>query len=150
MTKSHEHRPDTEDIAAASLGRALWRAKGWIVGLAIGAGIITFIGLSMVRPLFTSEARILIQNDQSWFTRPASDQGREQQAAALDEQAVRSQVQVLTSRDLVVQVIRALDLTNSAEFAKDAGVGPFKRYLNRLGLGRDCLLYTSPSPRDRS
>jgi len=137
LTKSHEHRPDTEDIAAASLGRALWRAKGWIVGLAIGAGIITFIGLSMVRPLFTSEARILIQNDQSWFTRPASDQGREQQAAALDEQAVRSQVQVLTSRDLVVQVIRALDLTNSAEFAKDAGVGPFKRYLNRLGLGRE-------------
>jgi uncharacterized protein involved in exopolysaccharide biosynthesis len=136
LTKPHKHRPDTEDIDVATLGRALWRAKGWILGLAIGAGIITFIGLSMVRPLFTSEARILMQNDESSFTRPAADQGREQQVVALDEQAVQSQVQVLTSRDLAVEVIKALDLTNSPEFAKDAGVGPIKRFLNRLGLGR--------------
>ena len=136
MTKPHKHRPDTEDIDVATLGRALWRAKGWILGLAILAGIVTFIGLSMVRPLFTSEARILIQNDESSFTRPTSEQGREQQIAALDEQAVQSQVQVLTSRDLAVEVIKALDLTNSPEFAKDAGVGPFKRFLNRIGLGR--------------
>ncbi|MGZ8400356.1 MAG: Wzz/FepE/Etk N-terminal domain-containing protein, partial [Methyloceanibacter sp.] len=136
MTKPHKHRPDTEDIDVATLGRALWRAKGWILGLAILAGIITFIGLSMVRPLFTSEARILIQNDESSFTRPTAEQGREQQVAALDEQAVQSQVQVLTSRDLAVEVIKALDLTNSPEFAKDAGVGPIKRFLNRIGLGR--------------
>jgi len=136
LTKPREHRPDTEDIDVATLGHALWRAKGWILGLAILAGIITFIGLSMVRPLFTSEARILIQNDESAFTRPASDQGREQLVTALDEQAVQSQVQVLTSRDLAVEVIKALDLTNSPEFAKDAGVGPIKRFLNRIGLGR--------------
>ena len=31
----------------------------------------------MMRPLYTSEARILIQNDNSAFTRPADDQGRD-------------------------------------------------------------------------
>lgn len=136
MTKSHKHRPVTEDIDFATLGRAVWPAKGWIAGLAILAGIVTFVGLSMMRPLFTSEARILIQNDESAFTRPDSDQGRDQQVVALDEQAVQSQVQVLTSRDLAVEVVKALDLTNNPEFAKDAGVSLLRRFLNRMGLGR--------------
>jgi uncharacterized protein involved in exopolysaccharide biosynthesis/Mrp family chromosome partitioning ATPase len=136
LTKSHKHRPVTEDIDFATLGRAVWPAKGWIAGLAILAGIVTFVGLSMMRPLFTSEARILIQNDESAFTRPDSDQGRDQQVVALDEQAVQSQVQVLTSRDLAVEVVKALDLTNNPEFAKDAGVSLLRRFLNRMGLGR--------------
>ncbi|MGA8690682.1 MAG: Wzz/FepE/Etk N-terminal domain-containing protein, partial [Methyloceanibacter sp.] len=91
--------PPVEDIDLGTLGRALWRAKTWIVGLAIGAGVVTFAGLSMVRPLYTSESRILIENDVSPFTRAATDLGRDQ-LQALDEQAVQSQVQVLTSRDL--------------------------------------------------
>lgn len=136
MTQSHEHRPDAEDIDLQTLGRALWRAKGWILGLAIAAGFATFIGLSMVRPLYTSEARILVQNDESAFTRPTSDQGRDPQQRALDEQEVQSQVQVLTSRDLAVAVIRALDLTSNPDFAKDAGTGALVRLLNRMGLAR--------------
>ena len=71
MTKSHN--PAREDVDLPTLGRALWRAKGWILGLALGAGFITFVALSMMRPLYTSEARILIQNDKSAFTRPAED-----------------------------------------------------------------------------
>jgi len=124
-----------EDIDVAALGRALWRAKTWIISLAILAGLVTFVGLSMVRPLYTSEARILIENDVSPFTRTATDQGRDQ-LQVLDEQAVQSQVQVITSRDLVLEVVRSLDLTNNPEFAKDAGVGYFQRLLNRFGLGR--------------
>jgi uncharacterized protein involved in exopolysaccharide biosynthesis/Mrp family chromosome partitioning ATPase len=124
-----------QDIDVAALGHALWRAKKWVVGLAIAAGLITFVGLSMVRPLYTSEARILIENDISPFTRAASDQGRDQEQV-LDEQAVESQVQVLTSRDLALDVTKSLDLANNPEFAKDAGVSLFKRLLNSIGLGR--------------
>ena len=136
MTKSHAARPVAEEIDLQTPGRALWRAKGWILGLAISAGLATFIGLSMVRPLYTSEARILVQNDESAFTRPTSDQGRDPQQRALDEQALQSQVQVLTSRDLVVAVIKALDLTNNPDFAKDAGTNVVMRFLNRMGLAR--------------
>lgn len=124
-----------EDIDVAALGRALWRAKTWIVSLSILAGLVTFVGLSMMRPLYTSEARVLIENDTSPFTRTATDQGRDQ-LQVLDEQAVQSQVQVITSRDLVLEVVRSLDLTNNPEFAKDAGVSYLQRLLNRLGLGR--------------
>ena len=136
MTKSDQNPDVTEDINIQALGRALWRAKGWIVGLAIGAGVVTFIVLSMMRPLYTSEARILIQDDQSTFTRPADDEGRNPQQRVLDEQAVQSQVQVITSRDLAVEVIQALDLTNNPAFAKDAGVSAVGRLLRSLGMGR--------------
>jgi uncharacterized protein involved in exopolysaccharide biosynthesis/Mrp family chromosome partitioning ATPase len=132
---SHEVRPAAEDIDLQTLGRALWRTKGWILSLAIGAGVITFIALSMMRPLFTSEARILIQNDESAFTRPAG-QGLDLQARTLDEQTVQSQVQVLSSRDLAVSVIEALGLIDNPDFAKDAGTGLVTRLLHRMGLAK--------------
>ena len=128
--------PDAQDIDLAGLGRALWRAKAWVLGIAIGCGVVTFIGLSMMRPLYTSESRVLIQNEESAFTRPAADQGREQERA-LDEQAVQSQVQVMTSRDLALQVVKDLELAKNPAFQKDAGVGPIRRLINRLGLGGD-------------
>ena len=132
MTKSHKRA--REDVDIPTLGRALWHAKGWIVGLALGAGLVTFVALSMMRPLYTSEARILIQNEESAFTRPAEDSNRNPQQQTLDEQAVQSQVQVLTSRDLALDVIRTLDLTNNPDFAKDEGLSLFRRILNRIGL----------------
>ena len=132
MTKSH--KPAHDDVDLPTLGRALWNAKGWIVGLALGAGFITFVALSMVRPLYTSESRILIQNDESAFTRPAEDTNRNPLQQTLDEQAVQSQVQVLTSRDLALDVVKALDLPNDPGFAKDEGVGLFRRILNAIGL----------------
>jgi capsular polysaccharide biosynthesis protein/Mrp family chromosome partitioning ATPase len=134
LTKSPKH-PPAEDTGVPALGRALWRTKGAIMSLAIMAGLVTFVGLAMMRPLYPSEARILIQNDESAFTRPDADQGADFQRAALDDQAVQSQMQVLTSRDLAVEVVKALDLTNNADFANDAGVGPIERFLNRIGLG---------------
>ena len=87
----------------------------------------------MVRPLFTSEARILIQNDESAFTPPTADEGRDPRLIPLDEQAVQSQVQVLTSRDLAVDVVKALDLTNNPDFAKDEGLSFVTRILNAIG-----------------
>ncbi len=133
--QSEQALPLAEDVDLGTLGRALWRAKSWIVGLAAGAGIVTFVGLSMVRPLYTSKSRILIENDVSPFTRAATDPGSEQKQA-LDEQAVQSQVQVLTSRDLALDVTKSLDLANNPQFAKDAGTSLFSRLLSQLGLGR--------------
>jgi tyrosine-protein kinase Etk/Wzc len=134
VSKSRKSHP-ADDIDLATLGAALWRAKGWILGLAIGAGLVTFIGLSMMRPLYTSEARILVQNEESVFTRPTGERTLEPRST-LDEQAVQSQVQVLTSRDLILQVVKDLDLTNNAAFAKDAGETMLGRLLKQIGLER--------------
>ncbi len=134
VNKSRRDYAAADDIDLATLGSAVWRAKGWIIGLALGAGLVTFIGLSMVRPLYTSEARILIQNEESVFTRPTGERTNEPRTT-LDEQAVQSQVQVLTSRDLILQVVKDLDLTANAAFAKDSGQTLLRRLLTRFGLG---------------
>jgi uncharacterized protein involved in exopolysaccharide biosynthesis len=123
---SQQGLPLAEDVDLGALGRALWRAKTWIVGLAAGAGIITFVGLSMVRPLNTSESRILIENDVSPFTRTATDPGHDQKQA-LDEQAVQIQVQVLTSRDLALDVAKALDLAPALRQRKNGHRSPKPR-----------------------
>jgi uncharacterized protein involved in exopolysaccharide biosynthesis/Mrp family chromosome partitioning ATPase len=136
VSKSRPSYSAADDVDLATLGTALWRAKGWIFGLALGLGVITFVGLGMMRPLYTSEARILIQNDGSAFTKPTTEEGYESVRSTLDEQAVQSQVQVLTSRDLIRQVVNDLDLTNNAAFAKDAGQTLLKRMLTQFGLGR--------------
>jgi uncharacterized protein involved in exopolysaccharide biosynthesis/Mrp family chromosome partitioning ATPase len=136
VSPSRKTYPADDDIDLATLGAALWRAKGWILGLVIGAGLVTFVGLSMMRPLYTSEARILIQNEDSVFTRPTGEQGRSEPRSSLDEQAVQSQVQVLTSRDLILQVVKDLDLVNNEAFAKDAGETLLGRLTKRMGLGR--------------
>ncbi len=125
MTKSDQDPPAAEGIDIRALGRAVWRAKAWILGLAVGAGALTFIVLSLLRPLYTSEARILIQDDASTVTQ-----------RALDAQAVQSQVQAIASRDLAVEVIKALDLTSNPAFAADAGTSAVARWWRGLGLGR--------------
>jgi tyrosine-protein kinase Etk/Wzc len=136
LTQPHQSRPDGPDIDLPTLGRALWRAKRTILGLAIGAGVLTYVVLLMMRPLYTSEARILIQNEESAFNQPANSQVRDVQQRTLDEQAIQSQVQVLTSRDLADAVIKDLDLVNNADFAEDAGTGLVARLLKSLGLAR--------------
>jgi uncharacterized protein involved in exopolysaccharide biosynthesis len=137
-TESMQSEPSyssSDEIDLLTLGRAVWRSKKLILGLAIGAGVLTFVVLSMVRPLYTSEARILIDNDQSVYRAPSSDQTQATTAPALDEQTVESQVQVLTSLDLAMQVVKRLDLTNNPQFAKDSGIGPLTRLLRHFGIG---------------
>jgi uncharacterized protein involved in exopolysaccharide biosynthesis len=134
LNQSPEIGGIAEDIDLRALGRALWRAKKWILGLAAIVGIVTFIGLSLVRALYTSESRILIENDVSPFARAATDQGRDQ-IQTLDEQAIQSQVQVLTSRDLALRVTKELDLANNPEFAKDTSPNVVARLLGKLGIG---------------
>jgi uncharacterized protein involved in exopolysaccharide biosynthesis len=125
LTKSDQDPPAAEGIDIRALGRAVWRAKAWILGLAVGAGALTFIVLSMLRPLYTSEARILIQDDASTLAQ-----------SALGAEAVQSQVQAIASRDLAVDVIKALDLTSNPAFAEDAGTSAVARLWRGLGLGR--------------
>jgi len=136
VRKSSVDKLENDDVDLATLGAALWRAKGWVVGLALGAGALTFIALSMMRPLYTSEARILVQNEETAFTRPTTEQGSNAYRTALDEQAVQSQVQVLTSRDLILKVVRDLDLTQNDAFMQDAGDTILARLMKAAGLSR--------------
>ncbi len=126
-----------DDIDIAALGRAVWARRGIVAGLALIAGVLTYVILSMMTPLYTSEARILINNEETAFTRPANTTTLEQQRAKPDPEAVASQVQVLLSRDLALEVVKKLKLENDPEFNKPGGLlAPVKQFLTAIGLRR--------------
>ena len=145
MTKSSSV-PPADDIDHGSLGAALWRAKGRVITLSLLAGSITFVGLSLMRPLYTSETRILVQNEKTAFTRPPNEQGTPGYRAAFDEQAVRSQVEVLKSRDQILRVVRDLNLSQVEAFRRDTDANTVDQLLDALGLN-----YASEgSPQERA
>ena len=91
-----------------ALGRIVWRKKWAIFAPAIAVAILAFIIVNMLTPKYASEARILIEPRENAFSRPDADKTGER--AQFDMEAVTSQVQILTSRDLALQVIKDLAL----------------------------------------
>ncbi len=134
MSYSERASPQ-DDIDIAALGSALWKGRHRILAITLTAGVLGYVFLSSLSPEYSSEARVLIEHEESAFTRPAvaRDETRE---ILLDQEAVESQVQVLLSRDLSVEVARKLNLAGNPEF-NDAMPGPFKRLLIGISLAKE-------------
>ncbi len=124
-----------DDVDITALWRAVSERKAYLLGLAVTAGLLTFIALQFVTPLYTSQARILIENDELTFMRPRTDSGNADRRVLLDPEAVASQVQVLLSRDLAYRVVKDLKLEDNAEFNRASGLSAaFKKIFVALGL----------------
>lgn len=123
------------DIDIGRLFGAIWRDK-WII--AIGALAITAavtLLLMLATPQYRADARVLIDAGESVFTRPERDPLADQ--SRLDQEAVASQVQIITSTDLLLQVAEQLDLASRGEFNAHANVSAVRRGLIVLGLAAD-------------
>ncbi len=118
----------SDDIEIAALLRAINQRKLTIAVLALAAGIATYLALSFVTPLYSSEARIIIEREDNSFTRPtASRTEPSNESTLMDQEAVSSQVQVLLSRDLAKNVVAELKLDQDSEFNKDVRSWAFWR-----------------------
>ena len=137
------------EIDVAALGRALWRHWGKILGLTLAVAAITLVGVNVVTPKYKSQALILIEGRENAFLRPEADkQTGAADSRQVDPEAVTSQVQILTSRDLARQVIKNLKLTDLPEFDPvKNGVSVTKVILSMLGLAKDPL---SMGPEERA
>jgi uncharacterized protein involved in exopolysaccharide biosynthesis len=116
----------------------IWRALRARWRLVVGAGLIAFAAsfafVNTVTPRYTGEAKLILENRDSVYTRPAQE--RYEQPVTIDEQAVASQVQVVMSRDLAREAIKRLQLVGNPEFDPlVGGLGPVKRLLMLLGAG---------------
>ena len=126
--------PDDIDIRA--LGRAVVSRWRLIATLVLSSGMLTMLGLSFVTPQYMSEARILINNEETVFTRPTNAQP-DSVPSKPDPEAVASQVQVLLSQDLAQEVVRDLNLLDDPEFNKRGGILSWPRgMLVAVGLRR--------------
>ncbi len=127
--------PRDADIDIGRLFAAIWRDKFRILFGAIVLTALVALVLSLLAPTYKSDARILIDAGESVFTRPAQDVGNDQ--ALLDQEAIESQVQIMTSSDLLMKVAEDLKLGALPEFDETLSMSAFKRGLVTLGLAGD-------------
>ncbi|MEZ5811696.1 MAG: exopolysaccharide transport family protein [Rhizobiaceae bacterium] len=89
----------------------------------------------MLPPKYKAETRILIETRESIYTRP--DGARDDERPILDQEGVASQVELITSADLLKQVAAKLDLASRAEFDESVGMSAVGRLLVLTGLKND-------------
>ncbi|MGE3148922.1 MAG: GumC family protein [Pseudorhodoplanes sp.] len=137
------YRTRSNETDLSAIGRSLW-AKRWLILVpAIIVGLLSAVAVSAIVPRYKAEARVIIDGRDNVFLRPEADrQTGERQL--IDMEAMASQVQVLTSRDLARQIVRQLKLTELPEFNPTGG--SISGLLNGL-TGRDT---SRLSPEDRA
>src|SRR4030088_841905 len=129
------------DLDLHALGQALLRKRGWIIFPTALAFVLSLGAVNLVTPRYKSEARILIDGRENVFLRPNGE--RNEERAALDAEAVTSQVQLLLSRDLAREIIKKTKLAERPEFDPVLqGLSPLKSLLALFGIGRDPLSLT--------
>jgi uncharacterized protein involved in exopolysaccharide biosynthesis/Mrp family chromosome partitioning ATPase len=105
-----------DDIDVIGLFAALKR-KWWLVLLVtVLATVGLFLFLSAIPERYESNARIIIENKDNAFNRTLNDNGGQQTNNQFDEEAIRSQVEVISSDKIALEIMTQLDLENSDEF----------------------------------
>ncbi|WP_011580496.1 MULTISPECIES: GumC family protein [Chelativorans] len=113
--KRGEILADDVDVDLPRLFTSLRRDWVRILFISLAITAVVFLLLLLATPLYRAETRVLIESRESVYTRPQGVAADER--AILDQQGVASQVQVITSTDILTQVARDLDLANHSEFA---------------------------------
>jgi uncharacterized protein involved in exopolysaccharide biosynthesis len=118
------------------LGRVLWQKKARILGFTLLAAGLAFLVVNAITPRYQSESRLLLEARENVFLRAEADKTSDR--AAIDPEAVTSQIQLVLSRDLARAVIKKEMLADNQEFDPTAGdMAGLRSILGMLGIGRD-------------
>jgi succinoglycan biosynthesis transport protein ExoP len=129
--------PATEsELDLGALGRALWNRKFAILAVVIIAAVLSFLAVSMIAPRYKSEARVLIENRETAYSKPQGEREGERDRTLVDAEAVQSQVQLALSRDLARTIIRDLKFAERPEFNPNAGGSIMDSLSGIFGLSR--------------
>ena len=86
-------------------------------------------------PQYQSEAKVLVDNQETRFSRGGQQRGA---INPVDQQEVKSQLEILHSRDLAKRVIKDLNLTSLREFDPlKSGIGTISKFLISVGFKTD-------------
>ncbi|HLJ70149.1 MAG TPA: exopolysaccharide transport family protein [Roseiarcus sp.] len=121
-------------IDLPKLWRSVRRRKSWIIvptALAFAASLAV---IALVHPRYTGVAKVLLVNQESYFTRP--DKAPQEATTAPDPEAVQSQAEAIMSTALARKAIVKLDLANRPEFSRAAAPGVAESLLSLIGLTR--------------
>ncbi|MBB4067116.1 GumC family protein [Gellertiella hungarica] len=102
------------DIDLKQLLGAIWQRRLRILALTATVSALAFVGANLATPSYQSEARLLIEPRAPAFSKTEQAGGDTQ--PLLDELNIASQVQVLSSADLIKRVASELNLSGLSEF----------------------------------
>ncbi|RWK54509.1 exopolysaccharide transport family protein [Mesorhizobium sp.] len=111
--------------------------RNWLRILAV-ALVVTGLAFALTwlaTPHYRAETRLLIETRESVYTRP--DGTNDNDKPILDEEGVTSQVEVISSTDILKQVAQKLDLSRLPEFDETADMPALSRLLVVAGLKSD-------------
>ncbi|RWQ65296.1 exopolysaccharide transport family protein [Mesorhizobium sp.] len=112
-------------------------ARNWLRILVV-ALLVTGLALALTwlaTPHYMAETRLLIETRESVYTRP--DGTNNDDRPILDEEGVTSQVEVISSTDILKQVAQKLNLSRLPEFDEAADMPVLSRLLVIAGLKSD-------------
>ena len=125
------------DVLRGMARRKLMMLASILLGLLIGVAVVT-----VFKPTYQSEARVLIDNLETPYDRANVTQA-DTRDTPIDERTITSQVAVLSSEDLALRVVTALDLPSKAEFdPMKKGLSMFKQIMIAGGFKDDPRLMT--------
>jgi uncharacterized protein involved in exopolysaccharide biosynthesis/Mrp family chromosome partitioning ATPase len=104
-----------EELNLGSVGRAVWRNKRSIIGPTLIMAAAAFVAVNLLTPRYKSEARVLVEGRENIFLRPEAEKTMTDRSP-VDAETVTSQVQLVLSRDLALDVVKQLNLTENPEF----------------------------------
>ncbi|RWK43865.1 exopolysaccharide transport family protein [Mesorhizobium sp.] len=112
-------------------------ARNWLRILAVSLVVtgLAFALTWLATPHYRAETRLLIETRESVYTRP--DGTNDNDKPILDEEGVTSQVEVISSTDILKQVAQKLDLSRLPEFDETADMPALSRLLVVAGLKSD-------------
>ena len=125
----------TGEIDLRAIGAALKRRRrAWVLPT-LFAFFAVGIFVTVVKPRYTAQTQILLENQETFFTRPDRANLPNEMPNQLDEAAVASQVQLIASPDIARRAIKALHLQGNDEFDPLAdGMNPLTRVLVLIGV----------------
>lgn len=124
------------DVDLAQLFGSLLRNWLRIALVALAVTGLAMAWVSFATPKYRAETRILIENRESVFTRP-NNVSAEGDRPLLDEEAITSQVEVISSPDILREVARKLDLQTRDEFGGSGETSTLGNLLILFGLKSD-------------
>ncbi len=125
---------DRGEIDLVQLFREVGRRK-WLVLLStVGALALSTAAVNILKPRYTAETRVFLENRDTEYTRIGRE-GPRGQDPLIDQDAVLSQVQLIQSRDIARAMIKRFELGTKPEFDDVLkGIDPLTKVGVMMGL----------------
>jgi uncharacterized protein involved in exopolysaccharide biosynthesis len=132
MSTDYQHADDDMRMDAAGLMRAVVARLPRIVLVTVLLLAATFAVLIFIPKVYESSASLLVEARDSTYTRSVGDTGTSSAAGVTAEALISSQIELIKSRDLLLEVVDSQKLRSVPEFS-GAGFNPVTAVLSLMG-----------------